>query len=61
MGAEYALLRQSRAKVVAALRRIQMVYPALKVETTEDALVIHPSRPATAKRAGFPQTATVKR
>ena len=50
MGAEYALLRQFRAKVVAALRRIQTVYPALKVETTEDALVVHPSRPAIAKK-----------
>lgn len=58
MGAEYALLRQFRAKVVAALRRIQT---ALKVETTEDALVVHPSRPAIAKRPDFPQTATVKR
>ncbi len=50
MGAEYAQLRQFRAKVLAALRRIQSVYPTLKVEATEDALVVHPSRPAIAAK-----------
>ncbi len=56
MGAEYAQLRQFRAKVLAALRRIQVVYPTLKVETTEDALVVHPSRPAIAAKADFHET-----
>ncbi|RRA50329.1 replication protein RepA [Acidipila sp. EB88] len=43
MGAEYAELRQFRAKVLLALKKIQLVYPALKLETTSSALIVHPS------------------
>jgi hypothetical protein len=46
MGAEYAELRQFRAKVNLTLKKIQLVYPALKVETTPESLIIHPSRTA---------------
>ncbi len=43
MGAEYAELRQFRAKVLLALNKIQLVYPTLKLETTTSALIVHPS------------------
>ena len=46
MGAEYAELRQFRAKVLLALRKIGLVCPALKVESTQTTLIVHPSRPA---------------
>ncbi len=50
MGAEYAELRQFRAKVLLALRKIQMVCPTLKVETTQETLIVHPSKPAVASK-----------
>jgi hypothetical protein len=46
MGAEYAEIRQFRAKVLATIRKIRLVYPALKVEGIPDGLVIHPSSTA---------------
>jgi Plasmid encoded RepA protein len=46
MGAEYAEIRQFRAKVLATLKKIRLVYPALKVEGTPAGLVIHPSTTA---------------
>jgi hypothetical protein len=46
MGAEYAELRQFRANVQLALRKIRIVYPGLKVEITPAAIIIHPSRTA---------------
>ncbi len=46
LGTEYAHLRMFRAKVLQAVRKIAVVYPALKLETTEEELVIHPSRTA---------------
>ena len=51
MGAEYAELRQFRAKVNLALKKIQLVYPALKVESTAESLIIHPSRTAIPSKA----------
>lgn len=50
MGAEYAELRQFRAKVLQTLKKIRLVYPALKVEGTKDSLIIFPSAPAISKR-----------
>jgi hypothetical protein len=46
MGAEYAELRDFKKKVIATLRKVQLAYPALKLETTADGLVIHPSSTA---------------
>jgi hypothetical protein len=43
MGAEYAELRQFWAKVLLALKKIQLVYPTLKMETTTSALIVHHS------------------
>jgi len=43
MGAEYAELRQFRAKVLLALKKIQLVYPTLKLETNSESLIVHPS------------------
>jgi hypothetical protein len=51
MGAEYAQLRDFKIKVKLALKKIQLVYPALKVETTGDALIVHPSPTAIASKA----------
>ena len=50
MGAEYAELRQFRAKVLLALRKIELVCPTLKMESTQIALIVHPSRPAVASK-----------
>jgi hypothetical protein len=47
-GAEYVEIRQFRAKVLATLKKIRLVYPALKVEGTSEGLVIHPSATAIA-------------
>jgi hypothetical protein len=46
MGAEYAQLRQFRAKVLATLKKIKLVYPALKIESTQEGLIIRPSKAA---------------
>lgn len=46
MGAEYAQLRDFKIRANMALKKIQLVYPGLKVESTATALVIHPSRTA---------------
>lgn len=43
MGAEYAELRQFKAKVVATLRKVKLTYPALKAECTPEGLAVHPS------------------
>ena len=43
MGAEYAELRRFRAMVLLALKKIQLVYPNLKLEKTAAALIVHPS------------------
>ena len=51
MGAEYAELRQFRAKVLLALKKIQLVYPTLKLETTTSALIVHPSPTAIAAKS----------
>jgi Plasmid encoded RepA protein len=50
MGAEYAEIRQFRAKVLTTLKKIRLVYPALKVEGTPDGLTIYPSTTAIAPR-----------
>jgi hypothetical protein len=46
MGGDYAELWHFRPKVISALRKIRLVYPALKVESTEDGLVVRPSKAA---------------
>ena len=51
MGAEYAQLRDFKIKVKLALKKIQLVYPTLRVETTGDALIVHPSPTAIASKA----------
>jgi hypothetical protein len=55
MGTEYAEIRQFRAKVLATLKEIRLVYPALKVEGTPDGLVISPSSTAIAPTKIRPQ------
>lgn len=44
LGTEYAHIRMFRAKVLLSLKKIALVYPGLKLETTTTELVIHPSR-----------------
>ena len=51
MGGEYAELRQFRAKALAALRKVKLVYPALNVESTPAGLTVRPSAAAIASRA----------
>jgi hypothetical protein len=46
MGAEYAELRQFRANVQLALKKIRIVYPGLKLDLSQTALTVHPSRTA---------------
>ena len=41
MGAEYKELRNFRAKVVATVKKIRLVYPEMKVDVSEDGLHIH--------------------
>jgi hypothetical protein len=55
MGAEYAEIRQFRAKVLATLKKILLVYSALKVEGTPEGLVISPSSTAIAATKIRPQ------
>jgi hypothetical protein len=50
MGAEYAQLRQFRAKVLTTLKKIKLVYPALKIESTPEGLIIRPSKAAIPSR-----------
>ena len=59
MGAEYAELRQFRAKVLFALRKIELVCPTLKVDTTKEALIVHPSRPAVPSKPALTRPADV--
>lgn len=54
-GAEYRELRNFRLHAVEALRRIQAVYPGLKLEDAQGGIVVLPSsRPAIAVRAKTP-------
>jgi hypothetical protein len=46
MGAEYAELRDFKKKVIATLRKVQIAYPALKLKTTSEGLVISPASTA---------------
>lgn len=48
MGSEYSELRQFRANVNLALKKIKLVYPGLKLELTPAAMIVHPSRSAIA-------------
>jgi hypothetical protein len=43
MGAEYAEIRRFKQSALAALKKIALVYPALRLETTQTDLIIHPS------------------
>jgi len=36
MGAEYTELRDFKKKVIATLRKVQLAYPALRLETTSE-------------------------
>jgi hypothetical protein len=51
MGAEYAALRMFRVNVRLALKKIQLVYPELKLDLTADGMTIHPSRTAIANKS----------
>jgi hypothetical protein len=44
MGGEYTRLRDFKTKVIEALRRIRLVYPDVRVETTPEGLTIHPAK-----------------
>jgi hypothetical protein len=46
MGAEYAEIRMFRTNVRLALKKIQLVYPELKLELTSDGMTVLPSRSA---------------
>jgi hypothetical protein len=46
MGAEYAEVRDFKKKVIVTLKKVQLAYPAMKVESTKAGLVIHPSSTA---------------
>ena len=46
MGSEYRQLRDFKIKVLQAVKKIQLVYPKLKVEATASALVVYPSPPS---------------
>ena len=48
MGAEYAEIRMFRTNVRLALKKIQLVYPELKLELTPDGMTVLPSRSAIA-------------
>ncbi len=50
MGAEYAQLRDFKIRANAALKKIRLVYPALKLETTTGGLIVHPSPTAIASK-----------
>lgn len=43
MGAEYVEVRRFKQSALAALKKIALVYPALKLESTSAHLIIHPS------------------
>lgn len=45
-GAEYAEIRMFRANVRLGLKKIQLVYPELKLELTSDCMTVLPSRSA---------------
>ncbi len=48
---EYAALRMFRVNVRLALKKIQLVYPELKLDVTADGMTIHPSRTAIANKS----------
>jgi hypothetical protein len=43
MGAEYAEIRRFKQSALVALKKIALVYPGLRLETTQTDLIIHPS------------------
>ena len=49
LGGEYERLRKFREKAAIALRKIKTVYPGLRIELTETALIVNPSRTAVSK------------
>lgn len=51
MGAEYAEIRQFKAKVVATLRKVKLTYPALRAESTAEGLAVYPSATAIPSKA----------
>jgi hypothetical protein len=51
MGAEYAEIRMFRTNVRLALKKIQLVYPELKLELTLAGITILPSRTAIAAKS----------
>lgn len=62
MGAEYKHLRQFRANVQLAVKKIRTVYPGLNLELTTDSLIVRPSpTPISAKPSLFPRLSAVKR
>jgi hypothetical protein len=52
MGADYADLKDFRKKALAALRKVQAVYPALRIGDAESGFVLRPSTPAIRARRG---------
>jgi hypothetical protein len=43
MGAEYVEVRRFKQSALAALKKIALVYPALRLETNQTNLIVHPS------------------
>jgi hypothetical protein len=52
MGADYATAKDFRKKAVAALRKVQSVYPALRLADADGGIIIKPSAPAVPRRGG---------
>lgn len=51
MGAEYAHIRMFRTNVRLAIKKIQLVYPQLKLELTSEGMIVKPSPSAIASKA----------
>lgn len=49
-GAEYGRVRDFKAAFLAELRKVTLVYPEAKIEATETALLVKPSRPHVTRR-----------
>ncbi len=56
MGAEYKRLRAFRTKVIETVKRIRLVYPAMKVDFTDGGIHIHPAPLAIPETSDSTQT-----
>ncbi len=50
-GTDYSDPKNFKRKLLAALKKVQRVYPSLKIESVDGGLKIHPSKPAVPLRA----------